>query len=179
MNLIDHRATVLVHIQSYEDSVPKGAFITLPLQEKYEFRGLDQLLLILEDLMDAAAGPETGGEHRYLYQDRAPYVFLEPGLSWMEKEPGLPPALPRGRAAFTIQVSYRQHASMQGRLSYRTGQEYQTVSFRSALELMRMLHEYLSRETASAGKKASGAGPVSAGKSAAAGTAPAAKRAGV
>lgn len=151
MNRSDSRATVLVYVQSYEDSVPRGVFLTLPEQEKYAFCGLDQLLLILEDLLDGAGAPEEAFGHRYLYEDQAPYVFLEPAGGWTgPKTKGLP----GGKASCSIQIGYRQHRSMQGRLSYQTDDAYETVSFRSALELMRMLHEYLSRKMVPAAKEA-------------------------
>ena len=145
---------VLVRIRSYRECVPKGTFIMLPYGESYEFCGLDQMLLTMEDIMDAVSAEDGGKGHRYLYKE--PYVFLESGYPRMELKPGGASRLSGGRATFTIQVSYRQHESMQGRLTARVGQGYEEISFRSSLELMRMLHEYLHREYA--GCLAGGAG---------------------
>ncbi len=146
-------SVMLVYIQSYRDCVPKGTFITLPYGEQYKFCGLDQMLLKMEDIMDTVSGPESAFRHRYLYQE--PFVFQKTGYPVTVLKPGMPTHMPGSKATFTIQVCYRQHGSMQGRLTAQVDEKYEKISFRSSLELMRMLHEYLHKE---AGCLAKGAG---------------------
>lgn len=87
---------VLVRIRSYRECVPKGTFIMLPYGESYEFCGLDQMLLTMEDIMDAVSAEDGGKGHRYLYKE--PYVFLESGYPRMELKPGgrFPPVRRQG-----------------------------------------------------------------------------------
>lgn len=146
------RLTVLVYIRSYREGVSRGVIITLPDQEKYEFCGLDQMLLIMEDIMDASSGSGCAFAHRYLYQE--PFVFRESGgVSEGTKNGGLS-CLPGTKVTFTIQVCYRQHGSMQGRLGLWNDHRRAEISFRSSLELMRMMHEYLHRKAAALEKRA-------------------------
>lgn len=135
---------LLVHIRSYRDSVPRGSFLTLPDRERYEFCGLDQMLLIMEDLMDMDRGPESVSEHRYLF--RKPYRFRDPGHTYAETVSGGTACLCGEKVTFTIQVCYRQHRSMQGKLTVQMDRKQESAAFRSSLELMRMMHEYLSSQ---------------------------------
>ena len=135
---------LLAHIRSYRDSVPRGSFLTLPDRERYEFCGLDQMLLIMEDLMDRACGPESVSGHRYLC--RKPYRFWNPGHTSAGTASGGAAGLSGEKVTFTIQVCYRQHRSMQGKLTVRMDQKQESIAFRSSLELIRMMHEYLGRE---------------------------------
>lgn len=133
---------ILVHIRSYQDCVPRGTFITLPDRKKYEFCGLDQMLLIMEDLMDSGQDAESG--HRCLYQ--TPYIFWKQENSQTASVSGNAAGLLGEKVTFTIQVVYRRHTSMQGILTVRVDRKQESIAFRSSLELIRMLHEYLSRE---------------------------------
>lgn len=135
---------LLVHIRSYRDSVPRGSFLTLPDRERHEFCGLDQMLLIMDDLMDGACGPESVSGHRYLC--RKPYRFRDPGHASAGTVSGGAAGLSGEKVTFTIQVCYRQHRSMQGKLTVQMDQKQESAAFRSSLELIRMMHEYLGRE---------------------------------
>lgn len=135
---------LLVHIRSYRDRVPRGSFLTLPDRERYEFCGLDQMLLIMEDLMDRAGGPESVSGRRYLC--RKPYRFWNPGHTSAGTISGGAACLSGEKVTFIIQVCYRQHRSMQGKLTVQMDRKQESVAFRSSLELMRMMHEYLSSQ---------------------------------
>lgn len=137
----EDRLLLLVHIRSYRDRVPGGSFLTLPDRERYEFCGLDQMLLIMEDLMDRACGPESVSGRRYLC--RKPYRFWDPGHTSAETVSGGAACLSGEKVTFTIQVCYRRHRSMQGKLTVPMDRKQKSVAFRSSLELMRMIHEYL------------------------------------
>lgn len=135
--------SLLVYIRSYTDGVPAGTFLTLPSRERYEFCGLDQMLLLMEDLMDSACRTEAASGHRYLCQK--PYLFQREAHSPAEAASGAA-CLSVEKVTFTVQVCYRRNRSMQGRLTIQKDQKQESLSFRSALELMRMMHEYLGTE---------------------------------
>ncbi len=141
---------VLVSICSYEESVPKGAFISFDYNQRYEFQGLDQMLLQMEDIMDSVSASCPAYEHRSFYGK--PYIFqeTEPGqrMSGVRCRPEDMPRLPHGKASFALRIYYRQHGSMQGEMIAAVtedhgGKREKRVMFRSALELMRLIHEYL------------------------------------
>ncbi len=142
---------VLVSVCSYEGGVPRGAFISFDYNQRYEFQGLDQMLLKMEDLMDSVAVPCPAFEHRSFYGK--PYICqeAEPGRRMsvgLRRRPEDMPKLPRGKASFELRVYYRQHGSMQGEMAAAVlddsgAEREKKVPFRSALELMRLIHEYL------------------------------------
>lgn len=141
-------STMMVSVQSYEERVPKGAFICFDYNCIYEFQGFDQMLLVMEDIMDSVSVPKAAYEHRSVYGKM--YAFQRMEKSCLVKETGCRPEdiprLPRGKAAFAIRFYYRQYGSLQGELLAVTDGEEKRVLFRSALELMRLLHEYTDTE---------------------------------
>ncbi len=148
-------SAMLVSIRSYEEGVPGGSFLSFEYGRRYEFRGLDQMLLMMEDIMDCASVPRPSFEHKSFYGK--PYRLEKPepgqGTSGAGRCPEHLPALPRGKASFELRFRCRQHGSLQGEFIAeaeggksakgveRTGTR--TVLFRSALELMRLIYEYL------------------------------------
>ena len=54
---------MLVSIRSYEGGVPRGSFLSFEYNQRYEFQGLDQMLLKMEDIMDAVSVPQPAFEH--------------------------------------------------------------------------------------------------------------------
>lgn len=140
---------MMVSVKSYEESIPKGTFISLDYDCGYEFQGFDQMLLVMEDIMDSVSVPRATYEHRSLYGKQ--YVFQR-----IEESHRLPetlyrtvnlPRLPGGKASFVLRFYYRQYGSMQGELIALGKEGEKRVRFRSALELMRLLHEYMNEET--------------------------------
>lgn len=140
--LTEENLSVLVYIRSYRDRVPEGTFITLPDREEYAFCGLDQMLLIMEDIMDGSLPPENAPEHRYLR--RTPFIFRRTGYRETGQTPVSVVRLSGEKITFSIQVSFRRNRSMQGRLTACGNRKQTSVCFRSSLELIRMLHEHLS-----------------------------------
>ena len=49
---------MLVSIRSYEEGVPRGYFLSFEYNQRYVFQGLDQMLLKMEDIMDAVSVPQ-------------------------------------------------------------------------------------------------------------------------
>lgn len=144
-------SSVLVSIRSYEEGVPRGAFLSFDHNRRYEFQGLDQMLLKMEDIMDSVSVPQPAYEHKSFYGKPYRTEGMEPGrrASGGRRRPEDMPVLPRGKASFALRFRYRQHGSLQGEFiaavngGNGAGQNERRVAFRSALELMRLIHEYL------------------------------------
>lgn len=141
-----YNSTMIVHVSSYEKQVVCGEFVNLSYRKKYTFQGLDQMLLTMEDIMDATASPQAVYQHRSFHEQ--PYVFAETDAADCldELNRGSYLQLPPIAATFLIHCSYRQHGSMQGELVIPGGSAQKRVSYRSALELMRLIYEYLDGE---------------------------------
>lgn len=142
-------STMKVSIRSYEERIPRGTFISFGYDCRYEFQGFDQMLLMMEDMMDSVSVPQPSYEHRSVYGE--PYVFQkqEQGTQAARAVYRLEdmPRLPRGVASFVLRFHYRQYGSLQGELIAFSKEGERRVLFRSALELIRLLHEYLDTET--------------------------------
>ena len=136
-------STMMVRIQSYEGRIPSGIFVSAYSDKEYKFQGLDQMFLIMEDIMDSVSMPWPFLGHRSLYEKEEPYVFCETKTEGRTENI---PRFPGDRATFVIRVYYRQHGSMQGELIADEGKRQKRVAFRSVLELMRLLYEYLDTE---------------------------------
>ena len=54
-----YNSTMMVHVSSYQDRVVCGEFVNLSYRKKYFFHGLDQMLLMMEDIMDTVASPQA------------------------------------------------------------------------------------------------------------------------
>lgn len=139
-------ATMLVQITSFQERVPCGEVLSLFYDQKYRFYGLDQLLLIMEDIMDSVLMPHPTLEHRCLYSK--PYTFekldADHRIGQLDLE-GLG-RMPSLSVTFVVRCYHRQHASMQGELLFGRKKEKTRIFFRSTLELIRMVYEYLDRE---------------------------------
>ncbi len=140
---------MLVSIRSYEEGVPRGAFLSFEYNQRYEFQGLDQMLLKMEDIMDAVSVPQPAFEHKSFYGEPYRIQEAEPGqrVSGTRRRPEDLPRLSQGKASFALRFRYRQHGSLQGEFIAAAEPEgmERKVAFRSALELMRLIHEYLAR----------------------------------
>lgn len=138
---------MLVSIRSYEEGVPRGSFLSFEYNQRYEFQGLDQMLLKMEDIMDSVSVPQPAFEHKSFYGEPYRIQEAEPGqrVSGTRRRPEELPGLPQGKASFALRFRYRQHGSLQGEFIAAAEPEgtERRVVFRSALELMRLIHEYL------------------------------------
>lgn len=106
-------------------------------EEPFPYRGLDGLLLALDELMDRQnrlRRPERlrsiAGVHR-----ESPRLTYRPSV----------------QAGFTVslRIFFRQHYSMQGELCLQSGQK---VCFRSALELLHLLRQVVEQMDGEEGK---------------------------
>lgn len=131
-------STAMVDFLSYEDRVPCGR-LRLPLYEReFFFRGLDQMLLIMDDVMNLANQPWPSLERRHIVNEHYQFQPLDPAEQ-ARRFPMAKRDMSEAGRLIVIRVYYRQQSSMQGELAA----EGEKVHFRSALELIRLLHELL------------------------------------
>ena len=142
---------MLLRFDSYEGGIAKGRLKTLRHKGPFPFESMDQLLMIMDDVLDAEAFPREAGEFRRLKAGRGAsgpvekksgekaYAFRRAGREGLFLEDGAAPPEGGFRGQMAVTVCRRRHGSMQGVVNV----EGEKTSFRSALELMHMLHEYL------------------------------------
>ena len=139
---------MFVRFTSYHESVACGELQTQYMDKVFSFAGLDQLLLIMDDVMEFVRAscekitfPQAAFERRNFNGNKSDQTFHEMDETEHISEFCVQPAQTMtGSMAFAIiTVYYRQHASMQGELHIAK----QKVFFRSGLELMRLLHQAL------------------------------------
>ena len=108
-------ATMLLCFDGWEDGIASGRLWSPCRKEAKPFRGLDSLVLTMEAMMNEAEPPQ----------------------------PFDPRPIERGKICTAAVCVYaRQHASIQGEVRF-PGVSPETVSFKSALELLRLLHDHL------------------------------------
>lgn len=131
----DYRRT-MVCIDSYEKGVPVGRLYNRCLPEGKDFHGVTQFLLEMEKTFDDLDFPKAFTELR---------KFKEPS----EIKPVLPMAEQRKGAisTFTVRILFRQNASWQGSVFWQEGKQEQC--FRSVLELILLMDNALSYDSAS------------------------------
>ena len=144
----EYAHTLIVCMDRFEDGLAEGRIYSYCLPDERPFRSLDQLLFALEELMDESGLAQAWNRPRSLPSERKmrkrkkAEADLEEQEAPEQRRPpwafqALQPA--RGRlASFYLRVYSRQHASMQGVLA-QVDKKDGPVSFRSALELARML----------------------------------------
>ncbi len=127
--------TSYIRIHSYQDKNPVGTFYNLYYGKEIAFGNLTRLLFLLEDMMDAMGSPEVSVQSR-----RFNNIPKQPERASMEEYPQLQPEQ-KVIATFKIKVLFRRSASWQGTVSW--AEEQKEVSFRSVLELVKLLDSAL------------------------------------
>lgn len=134
--------TMMLRFDSYKDRIAKGEIKTLSYRTPFHFESMDQMFMIMDGVMDAVHFPRPEGELRRFdgKKDEHTYNFQEPPLSDMCTEEELEDMNPTGfHSQMTVLVNKREHSSMQGTVLMGG----RVIYFRSVLELMHILHEYL------------------------------------
>ncbi len=142
-----YSSTMMVRFSSYKNRVACGVVQAMCLENPIPFCGLDQLLLLLEDIMDyvnascprnvypqASFLPRAMGKSCWesAFQDlRGEKIVPDRGV-WPEQ------ATAKHLLA-AVTILYRQNASIQGEL----WAAQQKIRFRSGMELIRLLHQAL------------------------------------
>lgn len=121
--------TFLLYIDSYENDVPVGRFCHPEREESGSFRGLTQLLLKLEQVMDDEDMPQSFQKMR----------TFAPTMGYWEH--GSVSANMGKQATFALHILFRRNASWQGMLTWLD--EKKTMQFRSVLEFISLLNSAL------------------------------------
>lgn len=133
---ISHRkeaaCAVFIRVHSYRNRLACGTLRSLLLDGELQFQGLDQMLLIIEELLDREQVMKPSLDYRYI-NDRA----IEDG--WLEHTAEGPTGKPDRTEKLLIQVYGRENRSIQGMMQ--TGDK--RIGFRSGMELVRLIHQYL------------------------------------
>ena len=123
---------ILVCIDTYERGVPTGRFHS-GYTAAEPFESLTQFLLKMEDALDDRQLPQAYTTQR-TFSD-----LLDP----MPNPAGTDSLRKGHKATFEISILFRQHTSWQGMIRWQEGNAEQ--SFRSALELIRLMDSALRR----------------------------------
>lgn len=135
---VSQAALAIVSLQAGECRTVKGVLHSLYMARDISFTGIDQLLLILDDIMEAADCPQSPSLRRSINKTDNFFEFLNTAELIQMHEEAKNYYGYEGKTV-VIHVQFRQHSSMQGTLRTAQGNAY----FRSGMELMRMLYEYL------------------------------------
>lgn len=127
--------TSIIRIYSYRDKNPQGTFYNPYYGEEIVFENLTRLLLLMEDLMDEMGSPQASIRARRF--DKIPKRLERASIA---KQLLLSPNQ-EAIATFKVKVLFRQGASWQGKV--RWTDEGKEVSFRSALELVKLMDSAL------------------------------------
>ena len=125
---VDESRKILVCVDSYIDSIPKGWFHSPGMPAEY-FSGLTQFLLKIDAVLDDNQVPQAYAPPKSFS------LFLKPDGT-------APPPISKGaQATFELKILFRQHTSWQGVLFWR--ERKIEHSFRSVLELIMLLDSAL------------------------------------
>ena len=123
--------TIMIYIDSYEDRIPVGRFHIVSHQDAQPFKGLCQLFLGINDVLDQNNFPQSFFELRKFHTPSEQSDFRAALSSRRGNE----------LATFRIRILFRQNASWQGSVSWIEGN--QEEYFRSVLELIVLMDDAL------------------------------------
>lgn len=126
--------TVIVCIDSYDDSIPVGRLLNPLFPEAVSFKGVVEFLREMEELLNEMHFPQSFTELRSFRAVALPVLRMEANG-----------AGPEGKlATFAVKVIFRQNASWQGSVLWM--EQSREESFRSVLELIFLMDSALSPE---------------------------------
>ena len=129
----DAGRTTMICVDSYEDGILMGRFYNYGRPEEGQsFRGLMQLIVGMENILDSVNYPQSYTEVRSF---AAPLGQKTAGTVEFNKQKG-------ELATFVVKVLFRQHTSWQGSVVWQEAKCEQ--SFRSVLELIMLMESALS-----------------------------------
>lgn len=133
--LKDSCRTALVCVDSYQEQLLTGRMHNLYHGEEKPFHNMMQLLMAIENALDATEFPQSFTGPRRFWSERNAERAAVPAIAET-------PGEQRGAlATFRIKVIFRQNASWQGTLTWlETGRE---ENFRSALEMVLLIDSAL------------------------------------
>ena len=124
--------TFLLYMDTYKNDNPVGRYYNPGRGESGSFRSMTQLLLKLEQSMDEEGMPQSFQKVR---------TFLP--LSGYTEDSGVGSQMGR-KATFAVHILFRRNASWQGSVVWLD--EKKTMTFRSVLELISLIHSALRKE---------------------------------
>lgn len=124
-------STVQIRIYSYNDRIAGGVVTSIQDKREIPFCGLDQAVLIIEELLDR--NRQMAPDYRYMRGCAGCRGWLDNQVSRQSSG---------RRQNFLVRVYGRQNRSLQGEL--RTGDK--RCCFRSGMELMRLIHQCLQKK---------------------------------
>ena len=143
----EYTYTFLIGLQSFAGGIARGYVKSFHVEKLLFFRGLDQMIFIMEDIMDAVGVPMRGRAPRSLAckpdKDAVPVPFVDL-RGKIKKEYDFEREVLREFPVFpaaSVRVAGRLDAGMQG--IFRS--EYGDVGFRSGVELMRLMYELFAK----------------------------------
>lgn len=142
----DRASTMLVCIQGTREGEPWGEIYNCYLREPVLFNGAGDMVLKLDEMCNWVGAPYPTTDYRFLNREmerqyredsaRHPQVSRDNLVYSVDRIP-FPHAL-KAREVLVVYIKYRQNSSLQGSVRGRITKG-EVVSFRSALELMRMV----------------------------------------
>lgn len=132
-------ATMQICIHSYEHFIAKGTITFLAERLKLSFCGLDQMCLMIEEYLDQEWIFEDRLDYRYIDADASYHEWIYIGNENLQESLAEQTLEPKYSQKLTIRLHGRGNRSLQGEL--RT--EKKRCYFRSGMELMRLIHQWL------------------------------------
>lgn len=141
------RRDTFICVNEWDKNIASGQLWSFCVQKPIAFHGLDDLLLTLDDVLNKIGQPARWCKLRTVSSEKEKKkTSANTNVSTERKLYHMPEELSRvhgkvGTAA--IRIYARQNASMQGELQFSGKERRQVICFRSALELLHLLREWL------------------------------------
>ncbi len=131
--MTEEAAAMQVQISSYKNRNAKGVITFLLDKVRIPFCGLDQMCLIIEAYLDRKAVFDTTISYRYIVSG----TECESWQEYMTKAMSM--SVCGNTHKFALRILARENQSFQGELQI----ENKRCCFRSGMELMRLMHQWL------------------------------------
>lgn len=135
-------AGVVLCVNDYEEGKTRGCFYHAYDKKGVEITSMEGLLFSMEQLFDEIGFPFPGTNQRSFKKEKGIRQRKERVIKVMKDEELLKKHGDIG--TFIIRVQHRQNSSWQGLVTW--AEENKTVSFRSALELIKILDEVITTD---------------------------------
>ncbi|MGL6221605.1 MAG: hypothetical protein ACRC36_26510 [Lacrimispora sphenoides] len=149
MTVTDRISTMLICFQGKEGEDFYGEILNCYIEKPVCFFGIGDMILKLDEICDWIGSPQPTTEPRFLnkkmaeqyaLRNRRNNIIPEKASIQLQNSMVLYSQASRAKNTLLIKIEFRQNATMQGRVIGKlTSKKY--ISFRSALELMRMIKE--------------------------------------
>ena len=128
--------TTRVVVYDYSNKTMQGSFYNLYYGQEVMFSSLMEFLLQMETLMDEMQCPQATTETRLAYKTKGWYEATKNCVFTKKAAPVM--------MQFCIRVIFRKNSSWQGTITW--GKDKREKSFRSTLELVKLMDNILTRQ---------------------------------